>query len=78
MITAEKIRRLAHLDTASLEAAIQRNYPRDRFVSSRFLGITNGGQFCYEVLYFDNIEGKNLPTKVFIDIGADQQLVGEY
>ena len=78
MITADKIRRLAYLDTPSLEAAIRRNYPKDKFISCRFLGITNGGQFCYEALYFDNIEGENLPTKVFVSMGADDQPVAEY
>lgn len=78
MITAEKIRRLAYLDTIALETAVRKNYPKDKFISCRFLGITNAGQFCYEALYFDNIEGENLPTKVFVDLGADEQPVGEY
>lgn len=78
MITAEKICRLAYLNTQGLEKAIRKNYPKDRFISSRFLGITNGGQFCYEALYFDNIEGENLPTKVFVDLGADDHPVAEY
>lgn len=67
MITAERIQQQAYLSTTDLERLIQKNYPQDRFISSRFLGITNGGEFCYEATYWDDIEGTVLPTKVFVD-----------
>ena len=78
MITADKITKLAYLSTIQLEAAIQKNYPQDRFTTSRFLGITNGGQFCYEVRYFDLIEGEDCFTKVFVDLDCRDQPVAEY
>lgn len=77
MITADKIRKLAYLDTVGLEAAVQRNYPKDRFVASQFLGITNGGEFCYSATWID--EGRDrCTTKVFVDLDTNEQPVGQY
>ena len=78
MITAYKIGKLAYLDTISVEQALRRNYPRDQVISSKFLGITNGGQFAYEVLYFDDTEGENCYTKVFVDLNESELPVAEY
>jgi hypothetical protein len=41
-------------------------YKTDSFKESKFLGITNGGQYCYEVLYFDTMLGEDCYTKVFL------------
>ena len=77
MITEQTIRQLAYLDTRAVEAAIRKNYPQDRFVDSKFLGITNGGQFCYSATWID--EGRDrCTTKVFVSLGQDNQPVGEY
>jgi hypothetical protein len=78
MITADKIRRLAYLDTTALEAAVNKNYPEDSFVSSKFLGISNGGQFCYSVKYFDEEMGIEQTTKVFVDLDNKEEAVAEY
>lgn len=78
MITAYKIARLAHLPTEQLERAVRKNYPEDSFISSKFLGITNGGQFCYEVMYFDVDEEGNAYTKVFVDLNESEEPVAEY
>jgi len=78
MITEYKIRKLAYLDTQSLEKAVQKNYPEDRFIQSKFLGITNGKQFCYEVLYFDLDMGENAYTKLFVDLDTSEEPVADY
>ena len=78
MITEYKIRKLAYLDTQTLESALQKNYPEDRIIKSRFLGITNGQQFCYEILYFDEDLGENAFTKVFVDLNPSEEPAAEY
>lgn len=68
MITAEKLTlfttigptMLAHLLDAS-------GYKMCAFKTAKFLGITNGGQFCYSVTYHDEAgTGKNEVDKVFV------------
>lgn len=80
MITERKINRLAYLATPSLERALQRNYPEDHVLTSKFLGITNGGQFCYQIGYQDiDLAGQGLTfCKVFVDLDANEEPVAEY
>jgi hypothetical protein len=78
MITADKIRKLAYLSTIELEQALNYIYPEDRIKSAKFLGITNGKQFCYEVLYFDNNLGEDAYTKVFADLDYNEVPYAEY
>lgn len=79
MITAYKINKLGSLGTAQLTQAIQRNgYPNDTFLDSKFLGITNGKQFAYEVLYFDTAEDQDCYTKIFVDLNDSEEAVADY
>jgi len=80
MITEYKIRKLAYLDTQSLEAAVQKNHPEDRFIQSKFLGITNGGQFCYQIGYQDpDLNGQGLTyCKVFVDLDTHEEPVADF
>ncbi len=79
MITEFKIKRCAYLNTVSLEEAFERNgYKNTRFLQNKFLGITNGGEFCYEVMYFDDECNENAYTKVFINLDHNDQPVGEW
>ena len=78
MITAYKITKLAYLDTPTLEGALQKNYPEDKIIKSKFLGITNGKQFCYEILYFDQEQDENCYTKVFVDLDPSEEPVADY
>ena len=67
MITADTLKTLTTFTAPALTRAIQQaGYITDRFNSARFLGITNGGQFCYSVTYTDQIEGDECTTKVFL------------
>ena len=65
MITAERLKVLTNLDRHYLTGFIQAaGYKKDRFTGAKFLGITNGGQFCYLVTYVENKEIHT--TKVFV------------
>lgn len=68
MLTAEKIQKLITLSPAGLSKALQRSgYSGCAFETSKFLGITNGGQFCYSATFFDESgTGEIESTKVFI------------
>jgi hypothetical protein len=74
MITADKIQKLAYLTTQDLEQLIQQNYPGDRFLTSKFLGITNGHQFCYGITYKDPHYDQPQQSKVFVD----QDMTADY
>jgi hypothetical protein len=66
MITAEKLATLTQFSAAALTRAIRdAGYKEDHFLSARFIGITNGGQFCYQTQYKD-IDGDLALGKVFL------------
>jgi len=68
MVTAEQVDIMRHLTTLDLEELIQRaGYLQDRFTDSNFVGITNGGQFCYRVSFMDNSSNLEDRAKVFVD-----------
>ena len=65
MITAEKLETLTTFTAGALTRAINlAGYKGDMFTSAKFLGITNGGQFCYMVVF--HVEGGTDSTKVFL------------
>ena len=52
MITAEQLSTLTQFSAAGLTRAIQlAGYKKDSFTGARFVGLTNGNQFCYLVTY---------------------------
>ena len=65
MITAEKLETLTTFTAGALTRAINlAGYKGDMFTSSKFLGITNGGQFCYQAVF--QVGGGTDSTKVFL------------
>ena len=80
MITADTLSRMTTFTAEGLTALIrQRGYKKDSFKEAKFLGITNGGQYCYEVLYFDNVLGEDAYTKVFVTHNQfEQSTIAEY
>ena len=65
MITAEKLTLLTNMPAAMLTMAAQdAGYKGPEFTSCRFLGITNGGQFCYNVVF--HVKGGTDSTKMFL------------
>ena len=67
MITADTLRQMTGYTAEGLTALIHaQGYKKDKFKNAKFLGITNGGEYCYEVLYFDTDLGEDCYTKVFV------------
>lgn len=79
MITADAITKCAYLSTTSLEGILRKNYPKDKVLQSNFIGITNGGQFCYNISYPDDNSKSGLSrSKVFVTLDTTGQLNAEY
>ena len=57
MITADKLQLLINMPAVMLEQALPVK-GRPKLQTARFLGITNGHQFCYSVVDTDGGEGK--------------------
>jgi hypothetical protein len=76
MITVDTLRRCAWLDTITLEMIIRKNYPKDTVLAADFVGISNGGQFVYNVAFpgEDGVE----KAKVFVWQDNDGELVADY
>ena len=65
MITAETLTTLLSFTPAALTRAVEdTGYTGPPFTSSKFLGITNGGQFCYRVVF--HVQGGTDSGKVFL------------
>lgn len=58
MITAEQLKILTSLGPQGLTTFLNRSgYKQDKVTECQFLGMTNGGQFCYKIDY-DNFGTK--------------------
>jgi len=65
MITAETLKTLTSFTAPALTRAIQdAGYKGDKFIGATFVGITNGGLFCYLCTYL--FEGEVDTVKVFL------------
>jgi len=65
MITADKLALLTNMPAAMLHQALGKQGKGYELTGAKFLGITNGGQFCYNVVYKVKDDGKD-STKVFL------------
>ena len=79
MITAETLTTLTSFTAAALSRALAvAGHTAPEFTAARFLGITNGGQFCYSVTFpEENARGES-QGKVFLtyDSGAGTVTAG--
>ena len=67
MITADTLKTLTTFTTHGLAMALHHSgYTGASFKSAKFLGITNGGQFCYSVTYYDDNGLGEQQGKVFL------------
>ncbi len=67
MILAETLKTLTAFTAPALSrAVISSGYTDAEFKTAEFLGITNGGQFCYKVTYYDENLGEDSQGKVFL------------
>ena len=65
MITADKIALLTNMPAVMLTMGIQETgYKKDKFTKAKFLGLTNGNQFCYSATYIE--DNKEQQCKVFV------------
>jgi len=65
MITAETLTTLLSFTPEALTRAVEDvGYSGPPFTSCKFLGITNGGQFCYKVVF--HVVGGTDSAKVFL------------
>ena len=73
MITAERLDTRTSFTPKALAVALaQSGYTGCAFETAKFLGITNGGQFCYKVTYFDDAgTGEVEEGKVFLTYHSD-------
>ena len=80
MITVDTLRKCSFLNTLTLEELIRKNYPEDHVLTSEFIGITNGGQFCYKIGYQDiDLADQGLTyCKVFVRVSDTGEVVAEY
>jgi len=66
MITADTLKTLTSFTAPALtHAAMDAGWPGPEFTSCKFIGITNGGQFCYTAVF--QVKGGTDSTKVFLD-----------
>jgi hypothetical protein len=68
MITAETLKQLTTMGSYSLSRLLAvSGYTGASFKTAEFVGITNGGEFAYKVVYFDEAgTGKDEVGKVFV------------
>lgn len=68
MILADTLKTLTTFTKGALARTLaDSGYTGASFESAEFLGITNGGQFCYKVTYFDDAGTGEVETgKVFL------------
>ena len=78
MITADTLQTLTSFTAPALtRAAMDAGYKGPAFSSCRFLGITNGGQFCYTVVF--HVQGGTDSTKVFLTYNhAAGKVIADY
>ena len=70
MITAEKLNELISFTPKGLARVLDSSgYSMCSFETAKFVGITNGGQFCYRVTYYDEAgTGDHEVGKVFLSL----------
>ncbi len=78
MITPDTLKTLTSFTAPALtRAAMDAGYKGPAFSSCRFLGITNGGQFCYTVVF--HVQGGTDSTKVFLTYNhAAGKVIADY
>lgn len=76
MIMADTLKTLTEFDARTLTTLIRKaGYREDKFTESKFLGLTNGGQFCYQCKYPGEFEDT---CKVFVYVDKAGSIRAEY
>lgn len=77
LILADTLGRLTTMGPRDLARALDDSgYSMCSFKEARFLGMTNGGEFCYQVTYFDDAgTGEEEVGKVFVKYNTENQAI---
>jgi hypothetical protein len=79
MILAAEVNKYTTLDRYEIRNILAHSgYSGISFESVKFLGITNGGDFCYSVKYFDESGTGEQTGKVFVAKSATGDMVAEF
>jgi len=78
MITADTLKVLTSFTAPALtRAAMDAGYRGPEFSSCKFIGITNGGQFCYTAVY--HVKGGTDSTKIFLTYDhVEDRVIADY
>ena len=76
MITADTLKTITEFDARTLTTLIRKaGYKEDTFTGAKFLGMTNGGQFCFSCTYKGEFADV---CKVFVYIDETGSIRAEY
>ena len=80
MIMADTLKMLTTMGPYALGKVLDISGYRDcKFKSATFLGMTNGGEFCYSVTFFDQNTGEDAQGKVFVKYNtADNRVTADF
>ena len=80
MILATEINKFTTLNRYDLAKILaQSGYQGMSFESAEFLGITNGGDFCYSAKFFDDSGTGEVETvKIYVNKNATGNLVADF
>ena len=73
MITADKVKMLTEMGPNGLTAVLGKKAKDYEITGAKFLGITNGSQFCYHVTH--QVKGGTDSTKVFLSYDPTENRV---
>jgi hypothetical protein len=79
LITAEKLQTLISFTPEALARALATSgYRGCEFQTAKFLGLTNGGQFCYSVTFYDEELEEDAQGKVYLTHLTNGSIAADY
>ena len=80
MILADTLKMLTSQTPTGLALILKHSgYTGCSFKSAKFLGMTNGGEFCYQVTYYDDAGTGEEVGKVFVKYNtADHSMTADF
>ena len=81
MITADKLNEVTRLKKDALVSILENSSATPSWAYAikkcKFIGITNGGQFCYQAVY--HVKGGTDSTKIFLTYNhAEDRVIADY
>ena len=79
MILANELTKYTELDRYEIRNILARSgYTGMSFNSVKFVGLTNSGDFCYRVTYFDDSGNGEETGKVYVSKSATGEMAAEF